>query len=321
LVYSHIILDLSNLFYRLKGNIRNSLDITKRLISYTENDVKKHLDKDGVIWVLFDPLSYSDLGEEKAFLYSTKRKEILPDYKANRKYSDLFLSTIELYRKYYLHRGDKIKLVYSDEFEADDFIEPLLDKLTGKIALVTTDHDFSRYISPDIDMITKDWEKPFTIEEFEKLYKFKPTKESVILYLSLFGDKSDNIGGVIFIKKAKFLYPDGIKMLCLNFLNWINESKIPLDTIISMFKTSKLYEINAKKDRNPFEELFLQLKANDLKLPMMQTLYTNISIIRSQLETKDISEFIHSNPENPAINSVIYQSIYGISFKNIFGKI
>jgi hypothetical protein len=310
----------------LKGKKGNSLDITKKLIDYTENEIKKHLHKEGILWIFFDPLSYSDLGSGKAYINNTYRKEILPDYKANRKYSDLYLDTIELYRKYYFNRGDQVKLVYSDEYEADDYLYPILQQLKEinndfKIALLSNDHDWSWAVSDKIHLINKDWDHPFTQKEFMDMYKFKPTYTSIILYKALFGDSSDNIDGTIFFKKAKFLCPEGIKMLCLNFLNHINDNSIFIDDFIKDFKSAVYHRIQDKKDKNPFDELYLQLKINDLKLEIIRLFFNNISIIRSQLEGKNIDDLIHSNPINETTNSVIHQSIYGISFMNIFGKI
>ena len=272
---------------------------------------------------MFDPLSYSDLNSSKAFINNLNRKKILPDYKINRKYSGLYLETIELYRKYYFYRGDKIKLVYSDEFEADDYLQPILNKIQddSKIAIVSTDHDWSWAISDKICLINKDWENPFTKKEFKQIYQFDPTYTSIILYKSLFGDKSDNISGAIFTKKAKFLYPDGIKLLCLKFLNYININNIYIDDFIKEFKTAVHHKIQNKTSKTPFDELYLQLKINDLKLPIIQTLFTNISIVRSQLENKNIDDMIHCNPENPTTNSIVHQSIYGVKFSNLFGKI
>jgi hypothetical protein len=321
LIFDDILIDTANLFYRLKGNTKNSLDITKKLINFTE-DSKKYLKKEGTLWLLFDPLSYSDLGKSKAFINDTERKKILPDYKANRKYSDLYLETIELYRKYYFYRGEFIKLVYSDEYEADDYVEPILDmNKNHKVALISNDLDWARYISDDVYLINKNFDKPFTVEEFCKTFQFYPSKCANTFYKALFGDKSDNIPGAIFIKKAKFICSDGIKMLCLQFLKYINENDLQLDDVIHTIKTQTYYKIADKKDKTPFDELCLQLKSNDLKLPMLQTLYDNIAIIRSELEGKNIDDMIHFNPENETTNSIIYQSIYGISFKNIFGRV
>lgn len=327
------------MFYRLKGKYRNSLDITKKLINYTENDIKNHLDKEGTIWILFDPLSYSDLGSEKAFINSVNRKNILPDYKANRKYSNLFLETIELYRKYYFYRGDKIKLVYSDEYEADDFVSPILkiiqeeNKLSSKgvfIALLSNDLDFARYIQGRkepyaegfvVDLINKSWDTPYTTKEFFNTFKFMPTEATVTLFKALYGDKSDNISGTIFMKKAQFLCPEGIKMLCLNLLNYINENNISLDDFIKNFKTAVYHKIQNEQNKGPFEDLYVQLKLNDLKIPIIDKLFTNINVIRSQLENKKIDDLIHCNPVNESINSIIHQSVFGISFKNIFGRV
>ena len=47
----------------------------------------------------------------------------------------------------------------------------------------------------------------------------------------------------------------------------------------------------------------------------------NIQLVRSLLDGKDISKYIHFNPENKKFNDIIRQSIYGLDGKSWFGKV
>jgi len=294
------------------------------MINYTEGEIKSRLKKDGIVYILFDPVSYSDLGESKNFYFSiNERKKILSDYKANRIYSNLYLETIELYRKYYIYRGDQIKLIYSDEHEADDYVEPLIKSFNGEksVAIVTTDYDLAGYMSdkPKIHMINEGWDKPFTSADFEKLFQFKPTPGANILYKSLFGDKSDNIVGAIFMKKAKFNM--NVKLLCRDYLKYVADNNLTIDEITKEFKTGNFQESTKRQTKTPFDALFLALSIVDLKVPIMEKLYTNIRVIRSSLTDKTIEPFIHCNAENATINDVIHKAIFGQPFSNTFGKV
>lgn len=320
MTYDVIVIDSANLFYKLKKSLRTSLEIIKKIINYIEGDIKGHLKEEGEIYILFDPISYSDLGESKNFYFSlNERKKILTDYKANRTYSPLYLETIELLRKYYLYRGDKIKLIYSDEHEADDYIEPLLEQFKDKkIALISNDLDFARYINFNVHMINEGFDKIFTKEQFEKLFQFSPTIAANTMYKALLGDQSDNIVGACFMKKVKF--NTNIKILCRNYLQELSKSEITLNEAIQQFKTANFQQLNKKTDKTAFDILYLTLAIVDLKTPILEKLYTNIRVIRSSLSEKNLEPYIHSNPENKTINDMIHKSIYGIPFKQFFGK-
>ena len=302
------------------------------MINYVEGEVKSRLNKDGILYILFDPVSYSDLGESKNFYYSiNERKKILSDYKANRTYSPIYLETIELFRKYYLYRGDSIKLLYSDEYEADDYVEPLIAQIKDgwkfmstckNVALITTDYDFAGYIhdKPNVivHMINGDFDKPFTVSQFEQLFQFKPTIAANILYKALFGDKSDNIVGTLLMKKAKF--GNNIKVLCRDYLQQVADSNVTIDEVIQQFKDANFQSVNKKEDRDAFDLLYLSLSLVDLKVPVFQTLFTNIRVIRSALSGKSLEPYMHCNAENNVINDVVYKSIYGIPYKQLFGR-
>jgi len=303
------------------------------MLNFIENDCKPRLRKDSTLYLLFDPISYSDLGESKNFYYAlNERKKILSDYKAGRTYSPLYLETIELFRKYYLYRGDKIKLLYSDEYEADDYVEPLINQIFDQwkfdskgrtIAIVSTDYDLAGYINESggnqVYMINEWFDKPFTVKQFEALFQFKPTPAANILYKALFGDKSDNIVGAIFMKKSKF--NNNIKMLCRNYLIDVANSNMTIEDVLKQFQSASFLICNKKEEKTTFDLLFLSLALVDMKIPILQTLYTNIRVIRSALTGKSLEPYIHSNPENSTLNDVIYKSIYGIPFKQSFGKI
>jgi hypothetical protein len=68
----------------------------------------------------------------------------MPEYKADRKHSPLFIDCLNDYMKYYSCVGEKFKCVYSDDYEADDYVESILTKIEeGKSALLcTTDQDW-----------------------------------------------------------------------------------------------------------------------------------------------------------------------------------
>ena len=328
MIYNAIIVDLANIFFRLKGNLSSSVEITRKMVNYTENEIKKYLKKEGILYILFDPISYSDLGEQKSFHYSlNERKKILPDYKANREYSKGYLDSIELYRKYYTYRGEKVQLLYSDEHEADDFVEPLIQLIKKDnfiIALCSTDSDWARYIIEEDNgfkcyLINDSFKKPYTKKQFKDTYKFNPTPTANTFYKACFGDKADNIQGAVFMKKAKFIV--NIKVLCLEYIQYISDNNLTINDVLNQFKTAVFYEINGKKDKNCFDNLYLALKSVDIKIPVMNQLFNNIKIIRSSLENKSVEPYIHFNSENKKINEIVHQSLFGVDFRKYFGKV
>ena len=328
MLYNSIIVDTANLYHRLKKDAKNNhIDIVKRLINYIEGDVRSHLKENGKIYLLFDPISYSDLGESKNFYYGMdSRRATLSDYKANRVYSPQYLSTIELFRKYYMYRGEQYVLLYSDEHEADDYVEELIKIELAKeadaaIGLLSTDHDWCSYISvdPKVDMINGSFEKPFTVGEFIKLYQFTPTAATNTFYKALIGDESDNITGAIFMKKAKFNM--NVKMLVRDYLQELAASNLSLDDAIKQWSKANFKAISSNKERTAFEILFLQMSIVDLKVSIMHKLHDNIRVIRSSLSGKSLEPYMHSNPVNETINNVVHQSIYGVPFARSFGRV
>lgn len=320
MVYNKIIIDSANLFYRKKKEGMNSTEICKKMVKFIENDCKQHIQPDGEIYILMDPLSRSI--EDKVFVYGpNKRKEIDSEYKKGREKAKEYYNAISLFKKYFTYRGDSIKLVYGANYEADDFVEPIINSFEPgqKVALYTTDLDFARYITDDVHLINKDFEKPYTKEEFEEIYKFKPTIASVTFYKALFGDTSDNITGAINLKKAKFM--SNINMCCYNCVKFIADNNFTIDEVLNTYQHYDVNDIRSREERNPLEMLFIEFEIASLKEEVNFKLFSNVKIIRSQLEGKDISKFIHSSPVNEKYNDVIKQSLFGVKFTSWFGKV
>ena len=317
MLYDYIVIDSANLFYRCLGENETAEQVVRKMISFTE-DLRQSLSD--TLYIIFDPISEYDLGESKSFKFpSSERKKIDENYKANRQYSSLYYQSILLYKKFYTYRGDKVKTIYSQEYEADDFVEPLLEMIgpNKKVALVTTDYDWSRYISDDVHMINKGLDKPYSIKDFEEKFLFKPTKASITLYKALYGDESDNIKGSIYLDKTKLV--NNIKELCYNYIKEVADTNKSLEDVEKDLKQGYKFDA-AHIGETPLEQLLFAFHMNSKQVNIIDKTILNMSIVRSLLEGKDISKYIHSNPEKPEYNSIIRQSIFKVDTKSWFGK-
>lgn len=321
LLYDNIIIDSANLFYRLQKENEKSNAIIKKMIAFIDDDSKKHLKQNGTIYLVFDPIGKNTLNEEKSFhvqTYST-RKNINSKYKAKRTYSSEYLGTIETLVKYYAYRGDGIKEVYSQSYEADDFIEPLIKMLNGDIALVSNDEDFARYIDEHTFLINKGYDQPWTRQGFYEKYKFYPTPAANTLYKAFYGDSSDNITGCIFTKKSKFM--TNIRKTCYNVIKDVSEKGTTIDEFLDEVRHIDYQSLIRKENKTDLDLLLIEFSITSQKEDTLGKMRQNIKLIRSLLEGKDISKFIHSNPENKKFNDIIRQSIYGLDTKSWFGKV
>ena len=317
MLYDYIIIDSANLFYRCLGKNETAEQVVRKMVSFTE-DLRQSLND--TLYIIFDPISEYDLGESKSFKFpSSERKKIDENYKANRQYSSLYYQSILLYKKFYTYRGDKVKTIYSQEYEADDFVEPLLEMIgpNKKVALISTDYDWSRYISDDVHMINKGLDKPYSIKDFEEKFLFKPTKASITLYKALYGDESDNIKGSIYLDKTKLV--NNIKELCYNYIKEVADTNKSLEDVEKDLKQGYKFDA-AHIGETPLEQLLFAFHMNSKQVNIIDKTILNMSIVRSLLEGKDISKYIHSNPEKPEYNSIIRQSIFKVDTKSWFGK-
>lgn len=331
-MYSNIIIDVFNLYHRVKGvqNLKESnvISLANNTIDYIENNLVKLQDRDKSMYLLFDPIPKKDFGLDSAFRYSTRRQKVLPDYKINRKfnYCEGDLEAINLVRRYFSHRGKKYIEVYSECYEADDFVESLVKKIIetdkkANIALVTTDNDWARYLGKQVVMLNESPSKPYTSDDFIKEYNFIPTVTSVTFFKALFGDPADNITGALMQKRLKKL--DHIKLEGFEFIKEIATSTDKIDDILERTTHYRLSQISEKNEKYPAEKhFFFSIISSDFK-ELFDSLYIpNVKTIRSQC--KDYEKYAAwKEPEekfNNFIEEVLKRKIpKAPAFK--FGKI
>lgn len=204
LIYDKIIVDTSNIFYRVASlYLKNLTQETVNQLSKSNtvfNHYKSVLDKlqdqsIGEICLLFDPMLSN--GQMSARLkikegYKTVRDKNSPT-------AQLRLDTLEkLYSEFIVTKRPRISVYHDVQYEADDFVEKLTE--TGKCLLMSSDEDFARYLEEDrVEMLTKGLtikpENIYTASAFEKKHGFKPNIASVTLWKAFYGDVSDNIVG------------------------------------------------------------------------------------------------------------------------------
>lgn len=116
-----------------------------------------------------------------------KRKELLPEYKANRVYDDGLFS-FNVQRNYcisFIKQYLPIQVVKHKDYECDDIINYIASKnIENEITIISTDTDFIQTISEKIKLYNP--VKKSFVNSFEVDY---------ILFKALKGDPTDNIKG------------------------------------------------------------------------------------------------------------------------------
>lgn len=310
--YKAILVDVFNMAYRQYQKTATYLNVTKKCIDIMDNEIIPRLESDGVLYLLFDPLPKSDLGESKIFKYQTTRQQICRSYKSNRVYNSTVLESIRLLKKYYTYKGEKIKIVISKELEADDFVEKIIEKESkGKILLITNDSDWSRYIDERVTMINKGFDKPYTQEEYIKENGIKPTIGVITLKKAIYGDRADNIHGIVFTKRAN--YCTDIDVTVKMCLLQISKENLTLNEIENSLNKMNFMDIMKKEKKTGLEELAYVIMAADSNatvsvkthhLPSCwQSLLDNIRVIKSRCD--DINKYIYWKPENEKYNKLM----------------
>jgi DNA polymerase-1 len=132
-----------------------------------------------------------DAGDETVF-----RKEIFPEYKANRKSRpDDFLPQEE--RILSIVRDVGIPIFVKQGFEADDLLATMASRLTDQgyeVFMVSSDKDLRQLISDHIKMYDAYTDEVIDAARLEQKYGFTP-KEAVEIQ-TLMGDSTDNVPGI-----------------------------------------------------------------------------------------------------------------------------
>lgn len=239
MTFKRIIIDTSNVYYRVKAAVgkqpskQSMVSLAFKLINEDWNG------KADEICLCFDPLptnvndilSVGDVKQSNDL--KSYRKSINSSYKKNREVklskdssakklqlntfsetksananaNDLALKMdflLALYREYIQSKYEgKVSVYHSQKYEADDYCEVLTR--AGDCCLVTSDMDWSRYLSRHCIMIKKglSLDDQYTADDFKKEHGYAPTVATVTLMKSFYGDKSDNITGSLMLSKIK----------------------------------------------------------------------------------------------------------------------
>ncbi len=339
-MYSVIIVDTFNMYFgRKKGN---STADAINIINYIETDVKRHLEPNGKLILLFDPIPKVNL-QEKYFKTYAARAEISPNYKANRKKNPKDIDALSLIYQYFDSR-EGCYIAKDSTLEADDFVEGLVAKFpTESIALVTTDMDWARFLSGERVVIVQtprtkksevvihgiDWDNPFTEASYKEKHGYRPTIASVTLHKALFGDDSDNISGALCEpkpitkgdtkrKKIKFFTPD-LKELAKTWVSDVAESGESLKDVLARIKTynwTNLLEAPQTAEKRVVSAMEVADTQKTVTLPI-STFTNNVRLI--QTRCKDVNLYIRKTSEQKSVKAYIdnilgYKAVKPLTF-------
>jgi 5'-3' exonuclease len=198
-VYENLVFDTNNLFWRASHKAFSEYLTTKDNQKIYKRIVEEFLDR-----IKFCEEKYGGGNPFVYFIFDnptskiTEREQINPEYKHVRKsrhVPDNFYPTLKLMAQILSHYSDRYRIIWAEKKEADDLTLPV------KNLIVPTVHNRILYISNDMDWARNidavshwyDWKTLYNHENFFAVWKFHPTAESVIMYKSLLGDKSDQI--------------------------------------------------------------------------------------------------------------------------------
>lgn len=292
--YDIIAVDMFNVFYKTKSSSldKDPISVARNMVTYINDMIRPHLTDGGKLFLLYDPIPKNDLGLSKTFKY-TERQEIVYAYKRNRTHDKSCLTVVDLVRKYFLHRGPDVVTVISNKYEADDFVESIVEEYKDKdIALITSDNDWCRYLQDKVVMISNGFENPFTAEAFEEKYEFRPSIAGVCVWKACFGDGSDNIKGCLQLKALK--QANAVKMDAFEYVKYLGvHTDVNIEYILK-----KEREPNLNKDLTTIENRFFNSIASfDPKYEVESTFFQNVKVIMSRCDsykkfatTKDVDD-------------------------------
>lgn len=287
-----------NLAYRKQSKISDPKGTANNVINYINDEIKQRLDKDGVIYLTFDPIPKSDLGMRKNFKYNNFRASIKRDYKAHRVTKPDVMVALQLLQKYYAYRGSQIKTVISNVFEADDYVESLIKKNnTGMTALISNDMDWARYISDKVQMINTSFEFPITKQNFFEEKGYLPTEVAITLTKAIFGDPSDNIEPVL-TKKNK-IYKDSTDFIKA-LIKEISKTDITMEQVNAAINGTKTIKLLENENRNFLDEILSLISVSN---DAFECFKRNIRLIKSRCD--DVDKYISFKKDNPSYNKLM----------------
>jgi 5'-3' exonuclease len=213
--YQHLLVDISNIYYRAyfssrKASIKvkdgimptNGVFVSIKMI---QKLVNTYLMKNGILHFLFDNASSGEMW----------RKNLDPDYKINRRRQDPgFYRGLDFLQILLIHYENDWRVVQCSAYEADDLVDPVLSGIPAgdKVGIVSNDLDWARAISSDVVWIRAGKREGECVydeidpDAFRIIYGFPPSLKNICIYKSFRGDRIDNISaGVKRISKKMVL--------------------------------------------------------------------------------------------------------------------
>ena len=166
----------------------------------------------GVIFGVLQSLSsFQDTLGSSNFVFCwdskiSKRKEIYPEYKANRNNTEYtpketelntaFRRQMKLLRRTYLPMIGFRNIFMQKGYEADDIIASLTQTIptTSEVVIISSDHDLFQCIKSNVCMHNPSTGKILTLQGFKKLYGITPQEFTMVKALA--GCSTDNIAGI-----------------------------------------------------------------------------------------------------------------------------
>jgi 5'-3' exonuclease len=205
---------------------------------YTTGDLSYGGDATGVIYGFLKSLGiFQDLFRTSNFVFcfdsaKSKRKEIYPEYKANRwdkekteeeiEFDKSFRKQVKKLRTTYLPMIGFKNVFIQKGYESDDVIASFCGNLQDgeEAIIISSDHDLYQCIAHNVSFYNPQSRKILTLQGFKKQYGIKPTEWALVKAIA--GCATDNIKGIKGIGEKtaiKYLKGDlkkGKKLLDIN---------------------------------------------------------------------------------------------------------
>lgn len=244
------------------------------------------------------------------------RKNLLPEYKSGRnstKITKQLFNDIEeenesksdqISRLIHYLKCLPVKILSLDKVEADDAIAFLSKELTKnkktKVYIVSTDKDFLQLVDNNITVygaIEKEFFTPKTVKE-----KYGLHPHNFLIYKTLKGDNSDNVGGVQGL---------GPKKLPKMFPELFGEEKMTLDILFKICEEKYKEHIIYSRIIFNFEDIKRNYKVMNLENPMLgdedkDTILKHITSSPYKLNIVDFVKMYHEDGLGHVLKDIDY---------------
>lgn len=176
---------------------------------------------------------------------SKYRYQVLPDYKGSRKKLGMDYESLQSQKKVirkvlkHLNLPTVFDKGFTRDYEGDDYIALAAHRFHGKVVIISSDKDFTQLISERVKQFNPSKDELVTIHNCKDIMGFSPVE--CVDYLSLIGDKSDNIPGYPGmgpVKTRQFL--DQYKSIAYFMNNDIQDSKYNRDQMGKVWSVNRI---------------------------------------------------------------------------------